>query len=613
MIRKNALQHFTVNEIKPTGWLYTQLKIQAEGLSGNLDKIWPDVKDSSWIGGEHFDWERVPYWLDGFIPLAYELDDEDLKARAKKYIDGILSIQKEDGWMCPCTDEERGNYDIWAFFLISKVLVLYYECSGDGRIEEALYRAYKQFKGHITHCTIRNWGHSRWFEGLIGLYWLYERRPEDWMLELAVSIYSTGLNYKVLFDNWRDELPRNEWSYQTHVVNLAMAIKSEAIASRITNADPDEFAEKMVNMLFEHHGTAYGHFNGDECLSGTSPIQGSELCSVVEAMYSYEILFEITGNLKWIDRLERLAYNALPATVSEDMWTHQYDQMANQIACTRMEKPVFRTNNGEAHFFGLEPNYGCCTANFNQGWPKFALSTFYKSEKGIVSASLAPSKLTTDINGTKVTVELKTNYPFNDALTYTVTAEEDVEFDFGIRIPAFADCATVDGKACECSEIYNISRKWNKGENVITVSVKSAAKLINRPNNMVYLENGALLYVLPIEAEWKMNEYEAWGTERKFPYCDYELAPKSKWNYGFKGKNFEYKEGEISEHPFSEKNPPCYIYADMAEISWDFLEGYDNVCAQTPNSNKAIGEVKRIKLIPYGCSKLRITETYEVE
>ena len=48
-----------------------QLEIQAKGLSGNLDKFWPDIKDSAWIGGDREGWERVPYWLDGFIPLAW--------------------------------------------------------------------------------------------------------------------------------------------------------------------------------------------------------------------------------------------------------------------------------------------------------------------------------------------------------------------------------------------------------------------------------------------------------------------------------------------------------------------------------------------------------------
>lgn len=31
-------------EIKPTGWLRRQLEIQAKGLAGNLDKMWPDVR-----------------------------------------------------------------------------------------------------------------------------------------------------------------------------------------------------------------------------------------------------------------------------------------------------------------------------------------------------------------------------------------------------------------------------------------------------------------------------------------------------------------------------------------------------------------------------------------
>ena len=42
---------YTSNEIKPEGWLKRQLQIQANGLSGNLHKVWKDVRDSAWIGG----------------------------------------------------------------------------------------------------------------------------------------------------------------------------------------------------------------------------------------------------------------------------------------------------------------------------------------------------------------------------------------------------------------------------------------------------------------------------------------------------------------------------------------------------------------------------------
>nr|MCR5263659.1 hypothetical protein [Clostridiales bacterium] len=94
-------------KIRPQGWLGRQLRLQADGLSGNLDKVWPDVRDSKWIGGGRDGWERVPYWLDGFIPLAWLLDDDDLKSRAKRYIDAILAGQKEDGWICPCEDADR--------------------------------------------------------------------------------------------------------------------------------------------------------------------------------------------------------------------------------------------------------------------------------------------------------------------------------------------------------------------------------------------------------------------------------------------------------------------------------------------------------------------------
>ena len=136
---------YTTNEIKPEGWLRQQLTIQAEGLSGNLHKIWPDIRDSAWIGGKRDGWERVPYWLDGFIPLAYLLENEEMIGVAKKYIDAIIAAQDTDGWICPCKKEERKKYDTWAVQLICKVLKVYYDCSGDERIPDVIYKVMKNY------------------------------------------------------------------------------------------------------------------------------------------------------------------------------------------------------------------------------------------------------------------------------------------------------------------------------------------------------------------------------------------------------------------------------------------------------------------------------------
>ena len=98
-------------EIRPEGWLRRQLEIQARGLSGHLHEVWPDVRESAWIGGTCEGWERVPYWLDGLIPLAHLLGDEALIAVADKYVQSILERQQEDGWICPCSEDERAGYD----------------------------------------------------------------------------------------------------------------------------------------------------------------------------------------------------------------------------------------------------------------------------------------------------------------------------------------------------------------------------------------------------------------------------------------------------------------------------------------------------------------------
>ncbi len=94
-------------------------------------------------------------------------------------------------------------------------------------------------------------------------------------------------------------------------------------------------------------------------------------------MFSLERALAITGSALG-DRLESLAFNALPGTLTDDMWAHQYNQEPNQVECSLHHKP-WVSDGPESNLFGLAPNFGCCTANFNQGWPKFANSLWMLS------------------------------------------------------------------------------------------------------------------------------------------------------------------------------------------------------------------------------------------
>lgn len=608
MLKKTAFEMLTTNEISPTGWLKKQLLVQADGLSGNLDKIWPDVRDSKWIGGERDGWERVPYWLDGFIPLAWLLDNEDMKKRAKRYIDAIIERQQEDGWICPCDEDERAHYDMWALFLIGKVLVVYYQCSKDERVEEVLYRAFFNFNQHIRRHTLFDWSATRWYEALIPIFWLYERRPENWLIDLAKLLYVEGTDYRKLYEAFpMDKTEKNQWSFTKHVVNTAMALKSEALYSRVNGKDPEELANIMLDKLQEKHSMATGHFTGDECLAGDSPIQGTECCGVVEAMYSYEHLLAASGNPHWGDLLERLAYNAFPATVSPDMWSHQYDQMTNQPECRKIpkEKVHYTTNGGESNMFGLEPNFGCCTANFNQAWPKFALSTFMKSENGIAITAIAPAKVKVELSGIMTEVEMITEYPFDSEVKIIVRPQSPVYFELNIRIPQWAKAALIDDKAVEPGTFYTIARKWDKITE-INYCMQFEAEFKSRPNHMAALWRGPLLYSVAIEEKWVPIEYVKDGVERKAPYCDYEVFPESKWNYAYCDKNVRYTKKEIGEIPFSTTDPPAYLMVKAKEIEWGVSEW--GICDPSPKSYRPLGETVEIKLIPYGCTNIRMTE-----
>ncbi len=596
---------YTSKELKPDGWIRRQLEIQARGLSGNLDKIWRDVKESRWIGGEAEGWERVPYWLDGFIPLAYLLEDEDMILRARKYIDGILAQQQEDGWICPCKKSERATYDSWAVMLVSKILLLYYECSGDERIPDVIYRMMRNYYELLKSGIIRlfGWGKHRWFEGFIVLDFLHKKYGDVWICECARLLKKEGADYDTFVEVWRH--PKHKWTHETHVVNVNMSLRGEALSCELLGETYSDMAEKHYQILKKESGTATDIFVGDECLGPSdAPTRGSELCSVVELMYSYEHLFAYSGDTKWLERLAVVAFNALPATIDDDMWTHQYDQLANQVACVK--PPVwesethFSTNAMGAMTFGLEPFFGCCTANMAQGWPKLLLSAFMHRDNVIISTLTIPSVLDAD----KAKIKLETNYPFENSMKYTIDSKED--FDFCIVIPSFAQNLKINGEDAE----NGIQRFKIKGgeHKEIAITFEVVPYFEDRPSGLKTVKYGSLVFSLPIQFERIMREYTENGVVRRFPYCDYDLVAKSNWNYAYTSDQLKVIPQKIDAIPFSSKQPPIVIETKGVNINWGINEKFPALCARVPESTTPIGEEETIILYPYGATKLRMTE-----
>ncbi len=627
-----AFEPLPLGRIKPAGWLKEQIRLQADGLSGHLDEFWPDIRDSAWFGGKAEGWERVPYWLDGLVPMAYLLDDPALQAKVKRSIDYILDHQQPDGWLGPVGDRQKHKpYDVWPLFPLLKALTQYQEATGDPRVIPAMLRCCRKIDEVISKEPMYSWARFRVADLAVPIYWLHDRTKEPWLLDLARKAFAQSHDWRAQFDDFKfTARTQGKFELDTHGVNTGMGLKYGGVRQRLSGDARDKDAVfRMLDQLDRYHGQATGIFTCDEHLAGRSPSQGTELCTVVEAMYSLEILAGALGDSRLGDRLEKLAFNALPATFKKDMTAHQYDQQCNQVICSAKGEHIYVNNGPEANLYGLEPNFGCCTANFHQGWPKFASHLWMKTpDGGLAVVAYSPCVVETTIQGKPVKVVVETSYPFRDEVTIRVTVAEPMSFPLNLRTPGWARRMTIrstepviklGGSDIHADEIeLDVRRrgpdraggylpmtiKWSETQTV-TLRFSIVPWLLKGFNDSVAIQRGPLIFALPIEAEWKKVKDNP-------QFADWEVYPKSPWNYALQvdrehpDRSIAFEERPVGKNPFSTPGAPLIAKVKARRVpSWTLERG----AAPPPKSPVASTEpLEELTLIPYGCTDLRITE-----
>jgi hypothetical protein len=607
-LAESVFYRLPLTAVKPAGWLREQLRLQSQALTGHLDEFWADVgPNSAWLGGAGEGWERGPYYLDGLLPLAYLLDDPRLIAKTRPWIEWTLTHQSADGAIGPAK-----NRDWWPIMIMLKVLSQYQEATGDARVIPVMEKYFAYQSRILAGEPLQSWAVYRWQDELASVLWLYNRDGDPHLLELARLLKGQGFDWRKLYDNFPfpGKVARDQAKHDSHGVNNAMGLKTAALWHLISGDPADRDAtSRMLRTLDEFQGLPNGMFSADEHFAGRNPSQGTELCAVVETMFSLELDLAVLGDPTLGDRLEKIAYNPLPGGQTADLWGHQYDQQPNQVLCS-LSRRDWGTNGPESNLFGLEPNYGCCTANLHQGWPKFAASLWMASgDDGLALAAYGPSQLHTSVKGVDVTLDETTEYPFRDSVSLAVAPASKVRFPLYLRIPAWADDATVtvNGQRVDgvrAASFARIEREWQKGDRV-EIGLPMKVRTVTGFNGSVSVERGPLVYSLRIGESWSRLKQTG-------PVTDFEVFPTSPWNYGLRvdaanpAESFQVVEAPVARQPFDRGAPPVSLQVKARRLpQWVITNDSAGPPPQSPVV--APGKDETVTLIPYGAARLRIT------
>lgn len=609
----SAFLRLPPGSVQPAGWLGGQLQLQLAGLCGHYPDIshFLDYSATGWVNPANVGWEEVPYWLRGYSDMAYATGDATALSVTRRWIDAILATQQSDGFFGPAAlrTSLNGGPDFWPYLPMVKALRMYQEYSGDSRIIPALRSFFSYMAAQPGSVFASSWVSFRLADALDSVYWLYNRTVDAYLLTLADTIHANG-------QNWVNNLPT------PHNVNIAQGFTEPAFyALRSGGA-------ALTQATYQNYATVmgvYGQFPGGGFAADenfrfgfTDPRQGFETCGIVEYMASHEALTRLTGDPVWADRCEELAFNMLPAAL--DPWgkgTH-YVTSANSVDLDNTPKSQAQFDDGwalQAYMPGVD-QYRCCPHNYGQGWPYFTEELWLATpDHGLCAAMYAPCSVTAKVaDGTSVTFAERTDYPFAETITLTLSAPKQLAFPLYLRIPGWcaAPALTVNGQRVSAAAgptFTVVNRTWSNGDTVVlTLPQQTSVRTWSANHSSVSVYHGPLAYSLQIG-----EDYVQFAGNGEFP--EYEVHATTPWNYGLAldpadpagSLTFANAGTALAANAFTHGGNPVTITAPARQIGTWAVDDQNVIAQLQPSPTAATASSSPVTLIPMGAARLRVT------
>jgi len=600
-----------LGSVRPLGWLLTQCELQRDGLTGNAEALYANDlgTNSAWLGGPGEDWERGPYYFKGLVPLAYVLNDAGLKQKAQKWLDWLLTHQGADGFLGPTS-----NNDWWPRMVATYALRDYYEATGDARVPGVLSNYFHYMLAHLPAQPLIEWGKARAGDQMDVALWLYNRNGDTNLLTLVHLLRQQAYDWTGIFTSNHFALFGMDF-HPKHNVNVAQAFKLPAVYYQLSQQPADRDALGLGwNHLMREHGLSCGINSGTEFLSGTATVQGVELCAVVEAMLSLETAVRITGDPVLADRLETIAFNALPAGLANNIKALQYYILPNNVVITNGHHG-FNQDYANGSVPGPHSGFPCCRYDFHMGWPKFVQNSWAATaDGGVALLAYGPTVMNSVIGGAPIQITADTSYPFEEQVRLRVAVSNAVAFPLALRIPAWCSNATitVNGQAqsgITSASFYRIRRTWNNGD-VVIINLPMPIQTQIGPSRAVAINRGPVVYSFQLGEQRQVRTPDP----LRLGFDEFEVRPTTPWAYALQldpnnpAASLRFTNFAQPKNPFDSAQPSVALLAQARRVP-EWTIGWRGTHAFEPPVSPVASAhpLESVKLVPFGAQQLRVS------
>lgn len=491
-------------------------------------------------------------WLEAAIARLETDPDPELAARIEDIAQLIASVQREDGYLhTPTIISARNHEDALALadrfhfetYNLGHLItagVKHYEVTGSTTLLEAAEKAAAFLEDLATNKPLELARSAICPSHYMAVVDLYRATGDERYLRLSEAFVRVRDDFQGGDDN-QDRLPVRE---QTVVAGHAVRANYlyAGLADLVAETGDDELTAVLERLWQDVVATKLYITGGAGALyDGASP-DGSpwqdqisrvhqaygrayqlpnttahnESCANIGLILWGERMLSLTGDARYADVIEQVAFNSLLSSISLAGSEYFYTNPLRQVR--DLPYPLRRPGDTAIHPTPPPPpsderlresylSCFCCPPNIARTLARFHERAASLGDDGLYLHLYGGSSIdvTTD-DGRRLALREDSDYPWHGTISWTVTDASGRGIPLHLRVPGWSSGATLtvngeDVAVTEPGTYTRVEREWREGDVVVLrlpmpVRVLRAHRLAEEATNQVAVRRGPVVYCL---------------------------------------------------------------------------------------------------------------------